>query len=215
MTRDKNYPTMRPLTPFILLGSLIIFCCHHVIVVHSLTPQQPPSRRAFLQVASAAVPVALLVSQPQATQAAPATATSTADLSELVQKVEQAKKQLLDAVPKLIESEKWDSVRAVLIEPPLSDCWSKANRGLLVKYAEALGDKGGDELAALEAKEELVSHLRYLDMSVYNNVFNPIKVEGKSGASKELISSYYEDPKNEYQASLTALNELLSLAKDL
>jgi hypothetical protein len=33
------------------------------------------------------VPVALLVSQPQASQAAPATATSTADVSELVQKV--------------------------------------------------------------------------------------------------------------------------------
>lgn len=202
---------MSPFTSFILLGSLCLFCCHHVIVVQSLTPQQQPSRRAFLQVASAAAPVAFLVSQPQAAQAAPATA----DLSELVQKVEQARKQLLDAVPKLIEAEKWDSVRAVLIEPPLADCWSKANRGLLTKYAEALGDKGGDELAALEAKEELVSHLRYLDMSVYNNVFNPIKVEGKSGATKELISSYYEDPKNEYQASLAALDELMALAKDL
>ena len=205
---------MKPLTPFILLGFLCLFCCHHVIVVHSLTPQQQPSRRAFLQVASAAAPVAFLVSQPQATQAA-SPATDTADLSELVQKVEQARQQLLDAVPNLIETEKWDSVRAVLIEPPLADCWSKKTRGLLTRYAEALGDKGGDELAALEAKEELVSHMRYLDMSVYNNVFNPIKVEGKSGASKELISSYYEDPKNEYQASLAALNELLSLAKDL
>jgi hypothetical protein len=202
---------MSPFTSFILLGSLCLFCCHHVIVVISLTPQEQPSRRAFLQVASAAAPVAFLVSQPQAAQAAPATA----DLSELVQKVEQARKQLLDAVPKLIEAEKWDSVRAVLIEPPLADCWSKANRGLLTKYAEALGDKGGDELAALEAKEELVSHLRYLDMSVYNNVFNPIKVEGKSGATKELISSYYDDPKNEYQASLAALDELMALAKDL
>ena len=73
---------------------------------------------------------------------------------------------------------------------------------------------GGDELAALEAREELVSHLRYLDMAVYNNVFNPITVEGKSGATKELIRSYYEDPINEYKASVSALNDLINLASD-
>jgi hypothetical protein len=78
-----------------------------------------------------------------------------------------------------------------------------------------LGDVGGDELAALEAKEDLVSHLRYLDMAVYNNNFNPITVEGKSGATKELIRSYYEDPTNEFKASITALNELVKLSKDI
>ena len=81
----------------------------------------------------------------------------------------------------------------------------------MTKFADALGESGGDELAALEAREELVSHLRYLDMAVYNNVFNPITVEGKSGATKELVRSYYEDPINEYKASIAALESLLSL----
>lgn len=96
----------------------------------------------------------------------------------------------------------------------MADCWAKTSRPLLGKYAESLGDVGGDELAALEAKEELVSHLRYLDMSVYNNVFNPITVEGKNGATKELIRSYYEDPINEYKASVAALNDLIKLASE-
>ena len=140
------------------------------------------------------------------------TGTSTS-LTTLLAQMKQAQSQL-DKVPSLIENEKWDSIRAILITPPLSDCWAKTNRPLLSKYAEELGNVGGDELAALEAREELVSHLRYLDMAVYNNVFNPITVEGKSGATKELIRSYYEDPTNEFKASNTALQELISLSKD-
>jgi hypothetical protein len=105
-------------------------------------------------------------------------------------------------------------VRKILIEPPLADCWAKTNRPLLTKYAEELGDVGGDELAALEAREDLVSHLRYLDLAVYSNVFNPIKAEGKSGATKELIRSYYEDPTNEFKASVSALEELIKLATE-
>jgi len=127
--------------------------------------------------------------------------------------IQQARKQM-DGIPALIDAEKWDSVRAILIEPPLADCWAKTSRPLVSKYAESLGDNGGDELAALEAREELVSHLRYLDMAVYNNVFNPITVEGKSGATKELIRSYYEDPINEYKASMSALNDLIKLASE-
>lgn len=134
--------------------------------------------------------------------------------TDLLTQVQQAREQL-DKVPPFIEQEKWDSVRAVLLEKPLADCWAKTNRPLLSNYAEALGDAGGDELAALEAKEELVSHLRYLDMAVYNNNFNPITVEGKSGATKELIRSYYEDPINEFKASKQALEELITLSKDL
>jgi hypothetical protein len=134
-------------------------------------------------------------------------------LDDLLAQVQQAQTQL-DKVPRLIEGEKWDSVRAILIEPPLADCWAKTNRPLLTRYAEELGTVGGDELAALEAREELVSHLRYLDMAVYNNVFNPISVEGKSGATKELIRSYYEDPINEFKASQAALQELIALSKE-
>ncbi len=78
-------------------------------------------------------------------------------------------------------------------------------------FAEAIGKNGGDELAALEAREEAITHLRFLDMAVYNNVFNPIGSEGTYGATKELIRSFYEDPINEYQASAAAPDELIRL----
>lgn len=61
-------------------------------------------------------------------------------------------------------------VRAILIKPPLSNMWTSggANK-LLNKYADALGSlPDGDEIAALELREEIISHLRYLDMAVYN-----------------------------------------------
>ena len=144
----------------------------------------------------------------------PAVAADTASYADLLKLVKQAQAQLAP-IPKLIEEEKWDSVRAILIEPPLADCWARTNRPLLQNFAEALGDKGGDELAALEAKEDLVSHLRYLDMAVYNNNFNPITVEGKTGATATLLRSYYEDPINEYKASAAAINELVKLTSDL
>jgi hypothetical protein len=143
----------------------------------------------------------------------PATAaTATVPLSELLSLVKEARLQL-DGVPALIETEKWDSVRAILIRPPLSDCWAKTARPLLTQYAQAIENAHGDELAALEAKEEVISHLRYLDMAVYNNNFNPIKSEGTSGATKELVRSYYEDPTNEWKASVQALDELIQLAR--
>jgi hypothetical protein len=134
--------------------------------------------------------------------------------ASLLDQIQQARKQL-DRVPPLIENRKWDSVRAVLIEPPLANCWAKTNRNILNTYAEELGDAGGDELAALEAREELISHLRYLDMAVYNNIFNPIGSEGTTGATKELIRSYFEDPTNEFKASAAALEDLINLSKEL
>jgi hypothetical protein len=146
--------------------------------------------------------------------ASSSTTTTKTTLSEWVAQLEQALTQL-EKVPALIDGEKWDSVRAILIVSPLADCWAKTNRPVLSQYAEALGDAGGDELAALEAKEDLVSHLRYLDMAVYNNNFNPITVEGKTGATQALIRSYYEDPINEYKASKKALEELILLSKDV
>ena len=73
-----------------------------------------------------------------------------------------------------------------------------------------MGDAGGDELAILEQREEVQSHLRYLDMAVYNNVFNPITTVGETGATKALIESYYEDPKRELKASVAALDRILA-----
>ena len=105
-------------------------------------------------------------------------------------------------------------VRAILVKPPLSNMWTSggANK-LLNNYAVALGEQpDGDEIAALELREDIISHLRYLDMAVYNNVFNPISSEGETGASKELIRSYYEDPINEFKASKKAIDELIGLA---
>ena len=91
---------------------------------------------------------------------------------------------------------------------------SKGQKGLLNDYAAAIADEllNGDEIAALELREDIVSHLRYLDMAVYNNVFNPIATEGKTGASKELVRSFYEDPINEWKASKSAIDDVIALA---
>jgi hypothetical protein len=157
---------------------------------------------------SAAASLLLLTAQ-TGSAAAPPT-----PLSDTLGQLQRARRQL-EEVPGLIREEKWDSVRAILIQPPLADCWAKTARPLLSRYAESVGDAGGDELAALEAKEEVNSHLRYLDMAVYNNVFNPIKTEGETGATRGLIKSYYEDPINEWKASVAAMDELIKLAKGL
>jgi hypothetical protein len=106
-------------------------------------------------------------------------------------------------------------VRAILIKPPVSDLWtSGGSKQLLNLYADAIGKElpDGDEMAALELREDAISHLRYLDMAVYNNVFNPIATEGQSGATKELIRSYYEDPIMEWKASKAAVDALIGLA---
>ena len=76
------------------------------------------------------------------------------DFSSLLSKVKENRSQL-DPIPTLIKEEKWDSVRAILITPPLSDCWAKTAKSLLLNYAEQIGElPDGDELAALEYKEE-------------------------------------------------------------
>lgn len=101
-----------------------------------------------------------------------------------------------------------------MIKPPLSKLWTGGQSKLLKNYANAIGDElpDGDEIAAMELREEVISHLRYLDMAVYNNVFNPIASEGSLGASKELIQSYYEDPINEWKALIVAIDKLIKLA---
>jgi len=75
------------------------------------------------------------VNLPVFTVATPAMASSD-DVSALLKQVKEARAQL-DAVPDLIKAEKWDSVRAILITPPLSDCWAKNAKPTLQKYAEA------------------------------------------------------------------------------
>jgi len=151
-------------------------------------------RRSFLQTICAG---AILFSS-QSSLAA-----NKAKLPTLLSQIKEARSQL-GPVQALIKEEKWDSVRAILITPPLSDCWNKSAK-LLNSYAKVIGDElpDGDELAALEFKEEALDHIRFLDMAAYNNVFNPIRTEGKSGATKELISSYYDDPVNEVSMSIT------------
>jgi hypothetical protein len=93
--------------------------------------------------------------------------------------------------------------------------WTSGGQSKLLKnYADATGNElpHGDEIAVLELREEVISHLRYLDMAVYNNVFNPIATEGTTGATKELIRSYYEDPINEWNALKSAIDQLIGLA---
>lgn len=133
-----------------------------------------------------------------------------AHAADALAQIQTAKAQM-DPIPKLIENEQWDAVRGILVTPPLSDLWTRSSKkvDLLTAYAETVDD----ELTVLELKEELQGHLRYLDMAVYNNVFNPIKTMGETGATKQLIQSYYEDPKNEYKASVGILQELIGMSK--
>ena len=138
---------------------------------------------------------------------------SSGSLNTILIEIQKARQQM-NAVPDLIKSEQWDGVRAILITPPLSDLWTKSARksSLLQDYANVIGTSPtGDELAVLEAKEDVEGHLRFLDMAVYNNNFNPIKSVGEIGATKALISSYYEDPINEYKATVAALDNLIQL----
>jgi hypothetical protein len=140
-------------------------------------------------------------------------AETTTSLASILSEIQNARKQM-NAVPDLIKKEQWDGVRAILISPPLSDLWTKSGRKspLLQDYANAIGAiPSGDELAVLEAKEDVEGHLRFLDMAVYNNNFNPIKSVGEIGATKALISSYYDDPINEYKATIAALDTLIQL----
>jgi len=168
-------------------------------------PHDNWQRRSFLQAFGAG---SVLLSYQ------PTYAASPAKLDTLLSQVKEARAQL-NPIANLIKEEKWDSVRAILIIPPLSDCWSKTPK-LLNNYAQAIGNElpDGDELAALEFKEEALDHFRFLDMAVYNNVFNPIKTEGENGATKELISSYYDDPVNEYKACVRILDGLIELSTE-
>lgn len=128
---------------------------------------------------------------------------------DLLLQIKEARGQL-DQVPELIKQEQWDKIRAILIKPPISSCWtSRGKNKLLEDFADQL-----DDIEALELKEQVISHLRYLDMAAYNNVFNPIATEGTSGATKELVRSYYEDPTNELEASKSALDSLIKLVPE-
>lgn len=166
-------------------------------------------RRSFIARSFAAsLGVAVCVDRPNAAIA------TDGNLDSKLGQIKEATEQL-ESIPELIKTEKWDAVRVILAKPPLSTMWtSRGQDDLLKSYAGAIGDElpDGDEIAALEFREEAISHLRYLDMAVYNNVFNPIATEGKSGATKELVRSYYEDPTNEWNASKSAMDGLIGLA---
>jgi hypothetical protein len=130
----------------------------------------------------------------------------------IMQQVKLARTQL-DIVPSYIQAEQWDKVRAVLITSPVSDFWTKSSSStspsLLLQLSELVDEE--HELDILDLRQDLLNHLRYLDMAVYNNVFNPITTMGKTGASKELIQSYYDDPTNEYNAVLKTLDEIITI----
>ena len=173
---------------------------------------QPFGSRAF-SVTRRDVIASVTTAAPLIVNAASATAVdSSLSLASYRGLLQQAASQLDSAVPQLIEREQWDSIRTILLTPPLSDIYKKPS--LLLDYASAVGDApNGDELAVLQARDDLQTHLRFLDMAAYNNVFNPIKSMGTNGATKQLVASYYEDPVREYKASLQALQELIELGK--
>ena len=171
------------------------------------------SRRDFV-IAAFSLSVTMLPVRPKFAIAAESASGSLVTILFDIQKA----RQQMNAVPDLIKSEQWDGVRAILITPPLSDLWTKSARksSLLQDYANVIGTTpSGDELAVLEAKEDVEGHLRFLDMASYNNNFNPIKTVGENGATKALISSYYDDPINEYKATIAALDNLIQLGSDV
>ena len=173
--------------------------------------------RRLVQCAPVTVPRRLVLCAPATVPFSPAIARA-AELptggKALYELVRQAQQQL-DDVPKLIDQGKWDSVRAILIKPPISDIWGKNAKPLLKKYAEAVGNADGDELAVLEAREEAQAHLQYLDMAVYNNVFSPAAGDAKATATPALIKQYYEMPMQEFRASKAALDALVKLGGGL
>ena len=146
---------------------------------HAETAAIASSRRRFLSQNVQAVAIVATTTVMVGTATAPAVAAAAPSLDETVSLIQQARAQL-EPVPQLIKQEKWDSVRAILITPPLSDCWAKTGRPLLNVYATALGDAGLDELAALEARDQAISHLRYLDMAVYSKMFL-CRARGRAG----------------------------------
>jgi len=189
-TRSRREILSRTLT---IVGAAIFSSCQ------SIDPSTITVNRSIATVASAAA-------LPDAIPKVPT------DLQEVRSLLQQASKQL-EVVPQLLKDQKWDAVRVVLGTKPLSDCWNNKNTPLLKSYADAIGGTPtGDEFAALEGREELIGHLRYLDTAVYNNVFNPIATEGSNGSSKALIDSYYNDPPREYNASKAALDGLIKLS---
>lgn len=116
--------------------------------------KRPESRRLFI--GAAAFTLSSII---------PFKAQATENINELLVELKKARSQL-EPIPDLIQKEQWDSVRAILITPPLSNLWTKSARKipLLQEYADVIGENNGDELAALEGKEELMSSLR---VSVY------------------------------------------------
>lgn len=131
------------------------------------------------------------------------------DIDTMLRDVDQSIAQLQN-VPSLIESEKWDAVRNILITPPISN-FRKAT--IWQEFADSVEGSGGDEFEVLDMKDVLQGHLQSLDMAVYNNVFNPIKTQGETGATRELVRSYYEDPVREYKATKAALEKLREIGK--
>ncbi|CAB9514653.1 expressed unknown protein [Seminavis robusta] len=188
----------------LLLG--LALCLSSLLDLSSglLSPDPVVNRRDFWQEIGSLTASSLLLLPQQALAAGPS-------LAELQATTQKARTQL-EAVPDIIKKEEWDRVRALLITPPLSDFWTTTKKGgnVLMQIADAVGDAGGDELQILELREDVQSHLRYLDMAVYNNVFNPITVEGTAGATKALVRSYYEDPINELKASVAAFDGILA-----
>jgi hypothetical protein len=180
------------------------------IIVDSATS----SRRSFCGGIAAAMIVLPAAAPCHGAITVPTTTTGTSPLAEL----EQARKQLQN-VPSFIQTQEWDKVRSILITPPLSDLWTRTKRtnAFWDEYADyvartnSAADDGADEFAVLELKDDLQSHLRYLDMAVYNNVFNPIKTFGETGATRELVRSYYDDPTREFQACASALDALVKM----
>jgi hypothetical protein len=130
---------------------LAVLCA---ILVGARAMRLPTRRRVVLGGGAAAAAAAAAV--PARAAELP---TGGRDLFDLV----AAARRQLDDVPALIEAGKWDSVRAILIQPPIADVWGKNAKPLLKRYAEAVGNADGDELAVLEARRAASRHAAFAE----------------------------------------------------
>ena len=104
------------------------------------------------------------------------------------------------------------SARAEGERLPQEDASSAGTSVALVAAIKKL-DTAAAALRAFEAREDAMSHLRYLDMAVYNNVFSPAGGDAAVSASKDLVRQYVELPAQELAASTKALDILVDLGK--
>lgn len=121
------------------------------------------------------------------------------ELDDAANKLRAARKQLDDA-DALIDTARWDSVRTLLVSPPMRDAQDAVRRGV----AGALPDVRG---AWVGLREDSLSAAKLLDAAVYTNVF--------IGEDRKVLGTPvdYDTPRIYLQQLKEAYDELVALSE--